>query len=225
MTTEFDEPVPIPHGVPLAAREIEFSGVLPLPRFSGRSLPSIDLVLAHRCSRREFGPLALAAFADFVWLSLRTLAVRRNSLTEHRPLPSFGGLHVVQCVFLNVPGKIANPALYDSQRHTLALLNASGEIAQAVIAAFSRVIPVGSGTLIIFAADIDRAQSVYEHPESLIWRDAGVMLGGMSLVAEALGLSFCATGRVGQAEVAKLFSTGRWMAAGGAILGSRVDVA
>ena len=50
-------------------------------------------------------------------------------------------------------------------------------------------------------AEPGKTAAKYEHHETLVWRDAGVVLGYMSLVAEALGLSFCPLGLTGRPQL------------------------
>ncbi|WP_169732561.1 hypothetical protein [Derxia gummosa] len=60
----------------------------------------------------------------------------------------------------------------------------------------------------------------YVNPESLVWRDAGVVLGYMSIVAEVLGLSFCPLGITAHAELTNLFGPNECLfGAGLALLG------
>jgi hypothetical protein len=55
-----------------------------------------------------------------------------------------------------------------------------------------------SGALLMaLVCEPGKTAAKYEHFESLVWRDAGVVLGYMSIVAEALGLNFCPLGLVG----------------------------
>jgi SagB-type dehydrogenase family enzyme len=220
--TRLSEPVPISNGVPLSRRSIDLSGVLLLPRVSGQRLPSIDEVLEGRRSRREFGLLSIASLSDLLWLTLRSIEAPNDICArEHRPLPSFGGLHVIHCLFINVPGMDGQAGVYEPRRHALGILTATGETVKAVVDSFSTVLPIGNGVLVVFAADVERARSSYQNVESLIWRDAGVLIGGLALVAEAMGLSFCALGRIGQTEVDQLLPGQKWMAAGAALLGAR----
>ena len=60
---------------------------------------------------------------------------------------------------------------------------------------------VRCGVLVGFIAESGKTASKYENPESLVWRDAGTLLGYMSLVAEALRLQFCPLGLTGDPEL------------------------
>jgi nitroreductase len=76
--------------------------------------------------------------------------------------------------------------------------------------------------LIALAAESGRTAAKYENAESLIWRDAGIALGYMSIVAEALGLTFCPLGVLGEPYVSAVVSGDpRIQAAGLAVLGAR----
>jgi hypothetical protein len=86
-----------------------------------------------------------------------------------------------------------------------------------------QIVAPGQGQLLWFCANVEKINAHYEHPESLIWRDAGVLLGVMALVAEALKLNFCPLGISGEPYLSAAFGTlGRLEGVGGAILGSRM---
>lgn len=75
--------------------------------------------------------------------------------------------------------------------------------------------------MLTLAAEPARTAAVYRHPESLIWRDAGVLLGFMSAVAELQGLSFRILGLTGEAWIRTIDSTSALFAAGVALIGAK----
>ena len=83
------------------------------------------------------------------------------------------------------------------------------------------VLDIQSGIVIRLIAEPGKTCAKYEHADSLIWRDAGVLIGHMALVAEALDCSFCPLGITGHEWCASLKLEDRLAGVGLAILGSR----
>ena len=71
----------------------------------------------------------------------------------------------------------------------------------------------------VLVAEPGKTAAKYANSESLVWRDAGVLLGYMSVVAEALGLGFCPLGITGQAYVSALSADARLTGVGLAVVG------
>jgi hypothetical protein len=72
----------------------------------------------------------------------------------------------------------------------------------------------------MFAAEPGKTFSKYTEANSLIWRDAGVLLGYFSFVAHALQLSFCPLGITGECWASQLDKQGRLVGVGLAIVGA-----
>jgi hypothetical protein len=83
------------------------------------------------------------------------------------------------------------------------------------------LVPLNRGVLIALASEPGKTAAKYENPHSLVWRDAGTVLGYMSVVAEALGLTFCPLGLLGKRFVSEMVAGDpRIQATGLAILGA-----
>lgn len=61
----------------------------------------------------------------------------------------------------------------------------------------------------------------YQACESLVWRDAGVLVGYLSLVAEVLGLDFCPLGSTGGSALGYLDQQPQLLGVGVALVGGR----
>lgn len=72
----------------------------------------------------------------------------------------------------------------------------------------------------LFAAEFGKTAAKYRYPESLVWRDAGVLQGALTLTATALGMSFCLLGITGNPWIGDLADQGQLMGVGAAIFGS-----
>jgi hypothetical protein len=88
--------------------------------------------------------------------------------------------------------------------HILVEIANSDASASAARRAAEQLLPIGNGVLLALVAEPGKTRVKYANPESLIWRDAGVVLGYMSIVAEALHLAFCPLGITGHQYVKDL---------------------
>lgn len=145
---------------------------------------------------------------------------------EHRIPPSAGGRHPVDLVLMNPPLGAAAPHaaptaavgnaesepgeqpesrlyLYDPLQHALRELDVNDGAARRALQRLPpTLLPTATGielaTTVWFAAQIDRTSAEYEHPESLIWRDAGCVLATLTYVAAALDFACCPLGCTGE---------------------------
>jgi nitroreductase len=96
--------------------------------------------------------------------------------------------------------------LYDPWRHALAKLSiASSALLAEACLSLREVLPDARGTFVLGVADFERSAAMYEHGESLVWRDAGCLFATLQLTATWLGIGSCIMGIVG-AKVAQLIS-------------------
>lgn len=86
---------------------------------------------------------------------------------------------------------------YDPIEHCLVGIPESATSVAAVRQAAAELVDPGGAVLLALVAEPGKTAAKYERAESLVWRDAGVVLGYMSIVAEALQLAFCPLGLTG----------------------------
>jgi SagB-type dehydrogenase family enzyme len=190
-----------------------------------RSEPlQVDMValLEQRQSRRSFNrDLTALEMGDFLWLACRSRSSRSGPFgfpQESRPHPSAGGMHPIHVL---VARSDDGWMRYDPVEHALIELPGSRVAATLARKASTLLVPLNRGVLIALTAEHGRTAAKYEKVASLVWRDAGVVLGYMSVVAEALGLSFCPLGILGEPYVsAAVANDSRVQAAGLAVLGA-----
>ena len=97
---------------------------------------------------------------------------------------------------------------YDPSDHRLDELAVKREAAADFMSDIEQFLEPNGGSVLWFVSDVRRIGARYGNPQSLVWRDAGVLLGHVCLVAEALGLSCCPLGFLGQAHVSAMFGVG-----------------
>jgi SagB-type dehydrogenase family enzyme len=195
---------------------------LPLPGQMPQALlwDAID----SRSSRRAFAPLSEHSLSALLWYSAKTRRVERDKgrTWESRPSPSAGGIHSIDLVAVDRETRDWRARLYDPLSHALreVVVENRKELARFVDAVTCIVDP-GEGTIIWSVADWDKVSTRYVHGESLVWRDAGALLGVLYLVCEGLGLNCCAVGMTGDPMIPRLFGIGdRLVGVGGCIVGS-----
>lgn len=179
-------------------------------------------VLGSRKSRRQFGPLQTSKLESLLWFSSRTIekSPPNQARWEHRASPSAGGRHPIDVFVINRPSARNTLSLYDPVSHALAELAIPGTGLDAIVARIDNVLPIGKANVILFGAQYRRTLSKYQNAESLVWRDAGVLLATFSLVAEALSLNCCAFGITGEPDLSRLLKTNLVFGAGGMLVGS-----
>lgn len=183
----------------------------------------IDLaaILGSRRSCRRFSPLSLQAVGSLLWQSCRALAVSESPYgfeLEQRPVPSAGAIHPIH-ILLQLPDT-NEWARYNARAHRLdLLLDSKSYVLQGLVARAIDLAELGQGSVMAFVAEPGLTAAKYNNPESLLWRDAGVLQGTLALVAHALSIQFCLLGITGEPWVGMLANEGELRGMGLAVLG------
>jgi hypothetical protein len=109
---------------------------------------------------------------------------------------------------------------YDPLQHSLVAVPGSEGYAQEARAKAAHILPSDDAVLLALVAEAGKTGAKYEDGLSLVWRDAGVVLGYLSLVAEVLKLGFCPLGMTGDAYIAPISAQGQLQGAGLALIGT-----
>lgn len=113
---------------------------------------------------------------------------------------------------------------YQPDQHRLAELKGA-DVALAGLYELSLQVLAGSdATRLLFLAEPGKTLGKYQNGYSLVWRDAGALLGVMSLTATAQGLHFCPLGITGEPWASALADQGQLAGVGLALLGSATGV-
>lgn len=178
-------------------------------------------VIDSRESQRYFCALTDSQLGDFLWHSCRTRGIGTSNLgfdLEHRTSPSAGAIHPIHVV-------IKRPSdvlwwLYQPQTHSLAELKEGSSKLIGLEEQAREVLQEGQAVKILFLAEPRKTSAKYSNSCSLIWRDAGALIGIMALTATAMDLSFCPLGITGEPWASKLAQKGELAGVGLAFLGS-----
>lgn len=180
----------------------------PVTSLAVRSEPlGIDMtaLMEQRQTRRDFGEtLPEDVLGEFLWLACRNRSSRPSVYgpdQESRPYPSAGAMHPIHVL---VTRRDECWRRYDPVLHALVDIPNTAANAAAVTNSANQLVKIGQGLLVALVAEPGKTAAKYIDSESLVWRDAGVVLGYMSLVAEALKMAFCPLGITGSPQLSDL---------------------
>ena len=182
---------------------------------------SLSDVLNSRRTARTFGPIESKDLSAILWLTCRiqqTLSSELGFPPTPPPVPSAGAIHPIHVLILE--RSVAAWQRYDPLQHSLVTVYGSESFADASRKAASEVLEIQQGLIIGLAAEPGKVAAKYQESASLVWRDAGVLLGYLSIVSEALNLNFCPLGITGDPSISNLDEESRLAGVGLAILGS-----
>lgn len=177
--------------------------------------------LANRRTLRDFSPLPLDQLSLMMWVTSRTQESGNSDLgfpLSLRPCPSAGAIHPVHLLIIRPSDN--NWYRYDPLNHSLNVVP-SKVSAQSVWDSMQHVLSAPAATLLLLAAEPGMTLAKYEDAESLVWRDAGVLIGYLTLVAQALGLNLCPLGITGEPWISQLIDQPGLVGVGAAFVGSR----
>lgn len=203
---------PVPKSDPVVIDPINWSSnnVVKLPYPEASMNVSFGDVLEKRKTRRQFKNITKDEVGYLLYMANRTLYRDRNSqgiLTEHRPVISSGGLHVVECLVLFPGENVWNR--YDSLNHQFQRLYIDHEkLSNLALNARGFFETSNIAAVIWYVGDFTRISGKYDHAQSAMWRDSGAIQATHSLVSEYLNYAFCPLGITGQDE-AQLLSDQR----------------
>ena len=178
-------------------------------------------VLYRRESRRSFHSVSEENFGELLALthSCKNKYINDNGfIVEQRNVIASGALHAVHILF-NRPG---DPSWhwYEPSTHSAIVLDISSEELTTTARSFFDSAP--EATVIWYVADIDYLEAKYDHPQSLLWRDAGAIQATHSLVCEHVGLSYCPLGIAGIEQAQLLSDERKLIGVGLAVVGDRM---
>lgn len=186
----------------------------------------VDLVKIsfNRQTRREFGCISTEKLGDLLWLCCRAHSTIPSGLgfeLQFRPVPSAGAVHPIHVLIQRDSTECWE--IYDPLNHILMVLPSSEGLVEAARAKINEFISSKGATLIALVAEPGKTAAKYSNPETLIWRDAGVIIGSLVTYAEALELSICPLGVTGNAAILPLGESGLLVGVGMLLVGSRVE--
>jgi SagB-type dehydrogenase family enzyme len=165
--------------------------------------PSEGLIiglLESRRSGRTIGPAPLREVINAIAFATRPRFVLEDDPYQRtrRVSPSAGALHAVDILIIDQYRSFPRIWRYDPLAHSLETLRiAQPSSVQRFSTVNQELLPAARATTLVFVGDMRRIGALYEHPHSLLWRDAGALLQTLALVATAYRLAFCPLGILG----------------------------
>lgn len=202
--------------------------VWPVSRSVALEPGSVPLVMdlaalwADRRSHLDGTLPELRSIGAVLWHVSRTLAAAPSPYgfpMERRPVPSAGALHPVHTL-VQLP-QSPDWAVYSPQRHYLYVIADADRALDGLLEHAKSVAENGPGIYLAFVGEPGRLSVKYEHHESLLWRDAGVLQGNICLAAQAHGLGACLLGVTGHRWTSRLAQKGQLVGVGLARLYAR----
>ena len=175
-------------------RAVPCLGIVELPQPSVSQFLFSE-VLTRRRSADAFLPLSDEGLSNFLHdvASLQQVDLSDNN-RQRRYVASMGALHPAH-LLLYRPRK--GWFAYLPERHALGVLAVDQDSANAVRDIVRDHHPSETATVLCLLSDSDLVGNYYQHYHSLLFKDAGVLLGHASLVAAAHNLAFRILGRNG----------------------------
>jgi len=164
-------------------------------------------VLEERVSERDLGPIDLPDLATLLVRSSRIRSWQSGPdgyQVSHRPVPSAGARHPCDLLVAvsEVEGLASGWWLFEPA--ACGLIPGPSRLPDAEII-LERLVAIGGlvrtpPAAVFVVASFGRTLSRYPGGASLVWRDAGALLGVLHLVAAEAGLSSCILGTCGLVE-------------------------
>lgn len=222
-----DLPDPRPRATLKPYVPFRWPGGAPVPLAPAPSELNINVsqVFLQRQSRREFAALPLEKLGHLLSFCCRANSRTSSALgfeQQYRGVPSAGAVHPIHVLVQRERSGVWEH--YDEVNHALVRIDSSENLAGSARAQADGIVPSGDATLFAFAAEPGKTDAKYEDPASLIWRDAGVVVGAVAWAAEALGLNCCPLGATGTKHVSPLGPAGTFFGTGMLLVGGRPSV-
>lgn len=163
---------------------------------------SLLAALAGRRSAELFTPIPVHDLSTWLHYTASIQAMNaQDPNRQQRFVGSFGALHPTHIVL----GRSDDTwTAYVPSGHVLGDLQVDSLTAAKLRMKAQQYFPAEDATLIVLVSDADLASHYYLNPESLMLRDASVLLGHAALVAAGLGLGFRILGGIGTPLIEKL---------------------
>jgi SagB-type dehydrogenase family enzyme len=216
--------VPKPRCAPLEYIPFEwpYTAIESLPLPTERLDIGFFHVLEKRRSVRDHGDLSISDLASLLWFTCRIKSWGDNSALGFpcslRPVPSAGAIHPIH-VLISSPTS-GGWKRYIPESHSFGTIDANVVSDIPFRETLAEFFPCSHSIIISLVAEPGKTASKYEFPESLVWRDAGVLQGFFAITAAALDINLCPVGVTGAPLAFNLDKEGHLLDVGVLLLGS-----
>jgi hypothetical protein len=178
-------------------------------------------VMNTRRSKRTFHSIDITNLSKILWLTSRIQETAKSKLgfeLSRRPSLSSGAIHPIHILVQLNRGEAW--WRYDAHKHSLTRVAEGFKDEHGLNSAVKDVLDPDQGAVMLFVAELGKTSAKYINAESLIWRDAGVLLAMLALASDTENMNFCPLGITGDPWASSLDNKGRLIGVGMAILGS-----
>jgi len=170
---------------------------------------SLDTVIANRKSSHNFNKTTLQQLSDILWYVAKvksTILQDDGYILTYRGTASAGARHPIDIVVYN-PKLLSSSYLYyyNPFEHSLNKLAGSSSDITSFIGHIDEIVNTANATVLWFVAHKNRTRAKYKYADSLIYRDAGVLIHGFQMVCTALDLNCCPIGSLGEPFISNFF--------------------
>lgn len=179
-------------------------------------------VFKERRSARAFYPITYSDLSKFLIVTHQLIHSDKTSspfTIEYQPAMSSGGLQAITPL-LKVVSDENRWFRYHNTQHTMIAIDGQADVLGEYLNNVNENLKLNGAIPIVYAGDLKRLRGKYQNPDSLLWRDAGVMMNVHAMAATYLGLSYSPIGQLGQPIISDLKGCSRSViGCGMAILG------
>lgn len=178
-------------------------------------------ILLTRRTRYGFDRLTLDQLSQLMTLSARvqlSISSKFGFALSHRPAPSAGGIHPIHLVVHRPDSPVLER--YDAFRHRLCNIDCAVRPTE-VRSELCQIVSGEQATVLLMVAEPGRTAAKYADHISLVWRDAGALLGVLTVAAEVLNLNFVPLGVTGEPWASALVDQQGLVGVGAAWIGAR----
>ena len=171
--------------------------------------PGFWTVLSRRTCRRTFRQIGRRTLGALLWYTAKSIGQSRTPaghIWERRYSPSAGGVHPIHIVIQLSEPTASQLMRYDPIGHALCDLGKNPDACRSLREYANGVLDTQSGAVLWLIGDFNKTAAIYENAETLVWRDAGALIGTLCLVSEALDLNCCPLGICGDAALRSLLA-------------------
>ncbi|ENW94083.1 SagB family peptide dehydrogenase [Acinetobacter dispersus] len=152
-------------------------------------------VMFKRKSQRYFKTTSIEHLSYLLWLTNRVKDQVDSTMgfpLTLRPVPSAGAIHPIH-ILLNSPN-MDTWWRYDPFSHSLKSITKEHVFFHTVRESCQDILNCNTASIMLLVAEPQKTLSKYSDGASLVWRDAGVLLGNLALAATYLDINFCPLG-------------------------------
>lgn len=179
-------------------------------------------VIENRKSTRDFSRITFNQLEEMLFHISKITSInidKYNYITTKRTVPSAGARHPID-ILVSLPEKQRKLNYYNPLDHSLNELCVEDSKLVNFYSKINENLNLENACIIWFAIQINKTASKYNNPESLYWKDTGILLYHIQLISSYLGLKSCPLGTLASEAFNQLFEEDTLISGGGILIGN-----